>query len=134
MRSDLQSLNDLMAPIKASLEELVEYQEMTDRSRKSLPPKAGSTGARGDYIQVNDPLVSRSHLLERKVHECLNKLNCQKQTNYLSPRNAQARNPPHEQAVSYRSPIELEFKKKKIHFVSDFRLYDERWQLKLMQH
>jgi hypothetical protein len=44
---------------------------------------------KADYIAVNDPLVSKSHMLERKVHECINKLNHIKATPqpYLTPKN-----------------------------------------------
>ena len=91
------------------------------------------SSAKADYIAVNDPLVSRSYLLERKVHECINRLNTSKTVphSYLSPKNQSSKL---EEPASVRNPIELEFKKKKIHFVSEFRLYDERWQLKLIQH
>ena len=72
---------------------------------------------------MNDPLVSKCYVLERKVHECLNKLNCSKQEQKNSLVIPEEKN---------RNPIEIEFKKKKIHFVSEFRLYDERWQMKLV--
>lgn len=98
-----------------------------------MPPRQQNSSVKADYIAVNDPLVSRSHMLERKVHECINKLNHSKALpqSYLSPKNQSKKLA---EPVTFRNPIELEFKKKKIHFVSELRLYDERWQSKLIQH
>ena len=129
MRLDINCLQDLVRPILANLDDLKAYSSKSSQ----MPPRSNQPGTGGEYIPLNDPLVNRSHQIEKRVHECLNKLHSQKlpaQTNsYMSPKN-QA--PKHEQIVMYRSPIELEFKKKKIHFVSEFKLYDERWQFKLI--
>jgi hypothetical protein len=99
-----------------------------------MPPRQQMSASvnKADYIAVNDPLVSKSHMLERKVHECINKLNHSKAMpqSYLTPKNHYKML--QEPSMTARNPIELEFKKKKIHFVSEFRLYDERWQLKLI--
>jgi len=125
MRTDIDSITQLMGPIEDNAESLRDHQLLSERSNTNanLPPKSSrSSVAIQDYISTNDPLVSKCYLLERRVHECLNKLHCAKQEQL----NAAL---PEEKS---RNPIEIEFKKKKIHFVSEFKLYDERWQLKLV--
>lgn len=90
-----------------------------------------------DYIPSNDPLVTKCHQMERKVHESLNKLTCIKDIpmssrSYLSI-DGQSLKVDAIEVNKPRSTIETEFMKKKIHFVSEFRLYDEQWKLKLIQ-
>jgi hypothetical protein len=106
-------VSQLIDPITRLFEDIASMT--ADRNTKSggLPPRANQN-EKSDYIQSNNPIVHRSHKLERLVLEALNKLQTihKKPEVYLSPRAPV-------QAPLERTPIEIEFKRKKLHFVSD---------------
>jgi len=79
-----------------------------------------------EKLPMSDYLVGKCLHAEKRVHECINKLNFVKHaalkgtslnTDLLSTHMVQT--------MQSRNQIETDFMKKKIHFVSEFRLYDD---------
>lgn len=142
MKQDQNAVFVLIAPLDRNLANVLEHKNNSERNGLSsgLPPRvvqSESVSRRIDCISSNDPLVTKCHQMERKVHESLNKLTCIKDIpmssrSYLSIDGKSLKADALEVSKP-RNTIETEFMKKKIHFVSEFRLYDEQWKLKLIQ-
>ena len=77
---------------------------------------------------MTDYLVGKCLHAEKRVHECINKLNYIKQ-NAIKGQDLSAMgdllSSHMQQTMQSRNQLETDFMKKKIHFVSEFRLYDE---------
>ena len=75
---------------------------------------------------MSDYLVGKCLHAEKRVFECINKLNFIKQAALKGQGlNTDLLNTHMVQTMQSRNQIETDFMKKKIHFVSEFRLYDD---------
>ena len=83
-----------------------------------------------EKLPMSDYLVGKCLHAEKRVHECINKLNYIKQT-ALKGQNLAIKedllSSHMQQTMQSRNKLETDFMKKKIHFVSEFRLYDDQW-------
>lgn len=135
-RSDKRELLNLINQLQANMKEVMERKKEMISKAKSRQHARGRSEAEAQHIVdeenllVSDYLVGKVLYTEKKVLEALNKLHFIKDAVLNSKTESietscDLLSHHQKQTLISRNLIETEFMKKKIHFVSEFKLYNE---------